>query len=73
MEEPFVTTTSHETLPLYTMPPHEQLVININCDLYSSTSFILNHFRETMPIGTLLYFDEFGSWDHESRAPRFYG
>ena len=60
----------HETLPLYSMPPHEELVINIDCDLYSSTSFVLNHFRETMPIGTWLYFDEFGSWDHESRAFR---
>jgi Macrocin-O-methyltransferase (TylF) len=60
----------HETLPLYTMPPHQELVINIDCDLYSSTSFVLNHFKETMPIGAWLYFDEFGSWDHESRAFR---
>ncbi|MBV8139333.1 MAG: hypothetical protein JO121_27445 [Deltaproteobacteria bacterium] len=60
----------HETLPLYTTSPHEALVINIDCDLYSSTSFVLNHFREAMPIGTWLYFDEFGSWDHECRAFR---
>ena len=60
----------HETLPLYTMPPYEELVINIDCDLYSSTSFVLNHFREAMPIGTSIYFDEFGDWDHESRAFR---
>ena len=59
-----------QTLPLYVMPPHEQLIINIDCDLYSSTKYVLDHFKTSMPIGTVLYFDEFGSWDHESRAFR---
>ncbi len=59
-----------DTLPQYVIPPHEVLVINIDCDLYSSTKYVLDHFRDSIQPGTWLYFDEFGSWDHECRAFR---
>lgn len=59
-----------ETLPKYEMPPHDALIINFDCDLYSSTKYVLNHFKDSLPVGSLLYFDEFGSWEHESRAFR---
>jgi hypothetical protein len=59
-----------ETLPTYTLPPHEELVINIDCDLYSSTKCVLDYLKNSIHVGTWLYFDEFGSWDHEGRAFR---
>jgi hypothetical protein len=60
----------NETLPNYSIPPHEELVINIDCDLYSSTKYVLDQLRDSIRVGTWLYFDEFGSWDHEGRAFR---
>jgi hypothetical protein len=59
-----------ETLSVYKMPPHEELVINIDCDLYSSTKCVLDYLKDSIDVGTWLYFDEFGSWDHEGRAFR---
>ena len=59
-----------ETLPDYRPPAHEELVINIDCDLYSSTKFVLDQLKDSIRVGTWLYFDEFGSWDHEGRAFR---
>jgi hypothetical protein len=60
----------NETLPNYSIPPHEELVINIDCDLYSSTKYVLDQLKDSIRVGTWLYFDEFGSWDHEGRAFR---
>ena len=57
-----------DTLPQYALPPHEVLVINIDSDLYSSASYLLNHFAPLMVPGTYLYFDEFADEDHELRA-----
>jgi hypothetical protein len=57
-----------ETLPRYTAPPHEVLVINIDSDLYSSAAYVLDHFASLMVPGTYLYFDEFADEDHELRA-----
>ena len=57
-----------ETLPRYTVPPHEVLVINIDSDLYSSAAYVLDHFASLMVPGTYLYFDEFADEDHELRA-----
>jgi hypothetical protein len=57
-----------DTLPLYKVPPHEVLVINIDSDLYSSAAYLLNHFASLMVPGTYLYFDEFADEDHELRA-----
>jgi Macrocin-O-methyltransferase (TylF) len=60
----------NETLPGYAIPPHEELIINIDCDLYSSTRLVLDKLKDSIHVGTWLYFDEFGSWDHEGRAFR---
>jgi len=57
-----------ETLPNYIPPRYEALIINIDCDLYSSTSFVLNCVAPLILPGTLLYFDEFADRDHELRA-----
>lgn len=57
-----------ETLPQYIVPPHEKLIINIDCDLYSSTSFVLQTLAPHIAPGTLLYFDEFADRNNELRA-----
>jgi len=59
-----------ETLANYTLPAHEELIINIDCDLYSSAKCVLDSLKDSIHVGTWLYFDEFGSWDHEGRAFR---
>ncbi len=59
-----------ETLPHYQLPDHESLIINIDCDLYSSTSFVLNFLAQHVCPGTYLYFDEFSDPRHELRAFR---
>ena len=57
-----------ETLPSYKAPPHDVLVVNMDADLYSSTSYVLSEIRELIVPGTYLYFDEFNHRDHELRA-----
>jgi hypothetical protein len=57
-----------ETLPHYQPPPHSQLVINIDADLYSSTKFVLNALKNWISVGTYIYFDEFCDRNHELRA-----
>ncbi len=57
-----------ETLPRYQPPPHDQLVINIDADLYSSTKFVLNALKGYINIGTYIYFDEFCDRNNELRA-----
>ena len=57
-----------ETLPDYSFPPHEILVVNMDADLYSSTAFVLNHIREHIVPGTFIYFDEMNHVEHEPLA-----
>ena len=57
-----------DTLPKYIAPPHEVLVINIDCDVYSSTAYVLDCLTSLMAPGTYLYFDEFADEDHELLA-----
>jgi hypothetical protein len=57
-----------ETLPGYVLPNHENLIINIDCDLYSSASFVLNSLAGHIRPGTFLYFDEFSDPYNELRA-----
>ncbi len=45
-----------------------QLVINVDCDLYSSTLFVLTRFHSIIETGTVIIFDEFCSANHECRA-----
>lgn len=57
-----------DTLGSFEMPEHDQLIINIDCDLYSSTTTVLNWAEPHLKVGTLIYFDEFSDRDHEMRA-----
>jgi hypothetical protein len=57
-----------ETLPKYTPPAHDVLIVNIDCDLYSSTIFVLNTLAPHLKPGTFIYFDEFADCNHELRA-----
>jgi hypothetical protein len=57
-----------ESLPNYRLPEHENLIINIDCDLYSSASFVLNFLAEHICPGTFIYFDEFSDPHNELRA-----
>ena len=56
------------TLPQYVVPEHERLIINIDCDLYSATSFVLERLAPQVRAGTYLYFDEFADRNNEMRA-----
>jgi hypothetical protein len=57
-----------ETLPGYVLPDHESLIINIDCDLYSSASYVLNALAPHIGPGTYIYFDEFSDPHNELRA-----
>jgi hypothetical protein len=58
----------NETLPRYVLPKHEQLFVNCDADLYSSTKTILDFLKPHISPGTYLYFDEFQAREHESKA-----
>ena len=57
-----------QTLPAYQPPLHDQLVVNLDADLYSSTIFVLRTLRPHLKSGTGVYFDEMNHVDHEPRA-----
>ncbi len=57
-----------DTLPQWVVPPHDQLVIHFDADLYSSTIYVLNALRRHIIVGTILHFDEFCDRVHELRA-----
>jgi O-methyltransferase len=57
-----------QTLPNYVLPAHEQLVVNLDADLYSSTIYVLRQLRPYLKVGTFVYFDEMNHVDHEPRA-----
>jgi hypothetical protein len=57
-----------DTLPAYVPPQHECLVINVDCDLYSSTRTVLANLKTYIKPGTYIYFDEFNSREHELKA-----
>jgi len=44
------------------------LVLNLDADLYSSTIYVLRHFRPWIRRGTLVYLDDMAVPDHEGRA-----
>jgi hypothetical protein len=58
------------TLPLYRVPAHDVLIINMDADLYASTKFVLDTLSGSIAIGDWLYFDEFSIPRHEFRAFR---
>jgi hypothetical protein len=57
-----------QTLPVYTVPVHDVLVLVMDADLYSSTSFVLNALKKEIVPGTFVYFDEFNDRYHELLA-----
>ncbi len=59
-----------ETLVSYEPPPHDQLVVNLDCDLYSSTRRVLDWLTPHLRPGTLVYFDDLFNRDHQWRALR---
>jgi hypothetical protein len=56
------------TLPSFEPPEHDQLIVNFDCDLYSSTATVLQRIESWLVPGSLLYFDELPDRDHEMRA-----
>lgn len=64
----FVTGWFDETLPDFVMPAHDQLIVNVDSDLYSSARTVLDWVVPHLKSGSLLYFDEFADRDHELRA-----
>jgi hypothetical protein len=64
----FVQGWFEESLAGLALPAHDQLIVNIDCDLYTSTDTVLRWLEPHAGPGTLLYFDEFSDRDHEMRA-----
>lgn len=64
----FVVGWFDETLSQYELPPHDQLIVNIDSDLYSSAHTVLEWLEPHLQPGTLLYFDELVDCHHELRA-----
>ncbi len=56
------------TLPAFVVPPHEQLLVTLDADLYSSTRLVLDHLAPAITPGAVLYFDELSRVDHEPAA-----
>jgi hypothetical protein len=56
------------TVPTFEPPEHDQLIVNVDCDLYSSTAIVLQRVEGWLVPGSLLYFDELTDRDHEMRA-----
>jgi hypothetical protein len=57
-----------QTLPQYQLPEHEILVINVDCDLYSSALYALKSLTPYVSHNTYIYFDEFSDRNNELRA-----
>lgn len=57
-----------DTLAHFTVPDHDQMIINVDSDLYSSARTVLEWAEPHMRKGTMIYFDEFDDRDHEVRA-----
>lgn len=57
-----------DTLPRFIVPEHDQLIVNVDSDLYSSALTVLHWIEPHVRPGTLFYFDEFCDRDHEMRA-----
>ncbi len=57
-----------QTLPKFEVPNHNKLVLYIDCDLYSSTAFVLKYLESHIKAGSVVFFDEFQFRHHELKA-----
>ena len=57
-----------DTLPGYSLPEYDVLVINLDADLYSSTIYVLRMLKDRIQAGTYIYLDDMSRPDHEPRA-----
>lgn len=48
--------------------PRNRLVVNVDCDLYSATLFVLGTLDKYFEPGTIIIFDDFYSMNHETKA-----
>jgi hypothetical protein len=58
----------NEVLPAYSVPEHDVLVVNMDADLYSSTTYVLHYLRPWIRPGTFIYFDDMSRPEHEPKA-----
>jgi O-methyltransferase len=70
----FVVGMFQDTLPkfLANFKPGTKIIVNLDCDLYSSALYCLTKLDAVLPRGTILIFDEFGDVLHEFRALQDY-
>jgi hypothetical protein len=57
-----------QTVPDFKLPVYEVLFINLDADLYSSTTYVLDRLRAHIRPGVYVYFDDMSRPDHEPRA-----
>lgn len=57
-----------DTLDGFVPPEHDQLIVSVDADLYSSARTVLNALQAWIVEGTYLYFDDFAYVDHEPAA-----
>jgi len=70
----FVVGLFQDTLPrfLANFKAGNKIIVNIDCDLYSSALYCLTKLDAFLPKGAVLIFDEFGEVLHEFRAAHDY-
>lgn len=62
----------NDTVPSF-IEDHKNSIkfLHIDCDLYSSTSIILNLFNDYIIKDTVIVFDEFARWKHKEKLDEF--
>lgn len=70
----FIVGLFQETLPTFIgeFRPRNKIIVNIDCDLYSSALYCLTRLDPFLPKGAIVVFDEFGEVLHEFRAANDY-
>ncbi len=58
----------NQTLPHFSLPNHDRLIVHVDADLYSSTRYVLEMLQPHIGVGTLVLFDEFYDRQHELKA-----
>jgi Macrocin-O-methyltransferase (TylF) len=57
-----------DVLPTYVVPDHDVLIMIMDADMYTSTSYVLRHLRPYVRPGTFIYFDEMHHVEDEAKA-----